>query len=592
MFQRIIGYIFLVSVCLSTVTTNLILEYDTFIILVTGIISLVGLICSSYVILQLRRIDILFFVTILYGLINQRVLNFDLIVRYVSFVLVWFYFRNSAYSKLNSYLFYGIIFTAIGHSIVAVLQFFRLFSNINYYFDTTGLFNNPGPYGCYLSFALSAYLPHIFVHFKQYSRLQKYVTISVLLLLLCGLLLSESRAAYISLMISITLFIIIRFYPIIKRRIFCTIALLSVIIGLVSFLYVHRPSSANARLQIWKVCGFAIKDKPLFGYGTGSYRKIYMFKQADYLRNAPENTRRNADQVNTAYNLPLELLFEQGVVGLLLWGTILLLSIKSMFLDNKHAPPVYMFSVISFIVFALFSYPHLIWGLMCPFISYVSIGCKREYICKCPNNTCRYICFVLKYSILVFFLFFVGIRIQICNNLNKYYNLEIDRLEVESCKIYNIVLNHSPGLLSIYAGNQMSTADYGASIATYAQLGKYRNSYHFEKNLAYSYEVTGDTINAVFHYNVAQQMCPGYLEPLFSKFLIYESKCDSMANHFAKEVIDFTPKIRNAKTDAMKNRASQYMRYQLIDYSKKSCETLDEKLEFFCKFAYMTYEKK
>ena len=54
-------------------------------------------------------------------------------------------------------------------------------------------------------------------------------------------------------------------------------------------------------------------------------------------------------------------------------------------------------------------------------------------------------------------------------------------------------------------------------------------------------------------------MCPGYLEPLFSKFLIYESKNDSLAITLAKEIIDFTPKITNSRTDAMKSRVALFL---------------------------------
>ena len=50
-------------------------------------------------------------------------------------------------------------------------------------------------------------------------------------------------------------------------------------------------------------------------------------------------------------------------------------------------------------------------------------------------------------------------------------------------------------------------------------------------------------------------MCPGYLEPLFSKFLIYEARQDSSTVYLAKEIVNFVPKINNPRTEAMKNKA-------------------------------------
>ena len=132
-------------------------------------------------------------------------------------------------------------------------------------------------------------------------------------------------------------------------------------------LYMHRPSSANARLGIWKITVQAVGQKPALGYGTDGFQRTYMLKQADYLTNADDDMRRSADEVKTAFNVPLELLYEQGIVGLLLWCSIVFLSIKGILesTDNKNTP--LLFPIISF-WYSPFFYPHQIWGLTYPLL--------------------------------------------------------------------------------------------------------------------------------------------------------------------------------------------------------------------------------
>ena len=114
-------------------------------------------------------------------------------------------------------------------------------------------------------------------------------------------------------------------------------------------------------------------------------------------------------------------------------------------------------------------------------------------------------------------------------------------------------------MLSFYADIQIATEDYNAAISTISRLKRFENSYSIEKNLAHSYEITGDTVQALWHYDIAHNMCPGYLEPLFSKFLIYEARQDSRTVYLAKEIVNFVPKINNPRTEAMKNKAIEFL---------------------------------
>ena len=560
MIQKIILNLFLILVCTATLAGRPIFDLEEHFILVTGLISFAGLVLRFNTEKRLRIIDILFLMGIVYSLENQRVFNVDLTVKYLSMAGVWFFVKESDSPRFERDLLQVVVLAAVVHAFVAVLQSFGLLSNYNYFFKTTGLFSNPGPYGCYLSFALAALLPCVIFNYGSFTKPQKIMSIIAVLLLLYGIILSDSRAAYLAAIVMVVICLYLRFRSRIRIKRRHMGALLLLFSGLLLALYIHRPSSANARLGIWKITVQSIGQKPLLGYGTGGFQSTYMLKQADYLTSADEEMRRNADEVKTAFNVPLELLYEQGIIGLLLWGSILYLSIMGILKASDKKNPLLLFPILSFLVFSLFSYPHQIWGFTCPFIALLSLSGKDKSFFKVEGKIDRKILLGLEISLLSVLLIMCVSRILIDRNLIRYSRFDMNYQEVESYHTVNSILYHSPSLLFFYADNQMLLNDYEKVIPTIIQYKKYRNSYTIERNLAYSYEITGDTVNALEHYEVAHAMCPGYLEPLFSMFLIHKSRNDKQAIDFAKEINSFSPKITNSRTDAMKNRTIQFLK--------------------------------
>lgn len=565
MILRIIQTLFLILVCTVTLAGRPIFDLDEHFILVTGLISFAGLVFCSNTKKHLRIIDILFLIAIAYGLANQRVFNVDLTAKYLSMSGVWVFAKESNSPSFEKGLLLAVVLAAAIHTIVAVLQSFSVLSNFNYFFKTTGAFSNPGQFGCYLSFALASLLPWGAFNYGHNTRTQKVFFILTVILLLYGLALSDSRAAYLATIVTVVICLYLRLRSRIKIKRVHMGALLLLLLGILLALYMHRPSSANARLGIWKITVQAVGRKPVFGYGTDGFQGTYMLKQADYLVDADEEMRRNADEVKTAFNVPLELLYEQGVIGLLLWGTIIFLSIKGKLGAPENKNTLLLFPMLSFLVFSLFSYPHQIWGLTCPFIAVLSLSGNDKTFIKVEGKIGRKILLGLELSLLsVLLLMFVS-RALIDRSLIRFSRFDMDYQKVESYHTVNSILYHSPSLLFFWADNQMLLNDYEKAIPTIIQYKKYRIFYTVERNLAYSYEITGDTVRALEHYEVAHAMCPGYMEPLFAQFLIYVAKSDSIAKSMGKEIINFTPKITNSRTDAMKDRTKELINSRFTD---------------------------
>jgi hypothetical protein len=84
-------------------------------------------------------------------------------------------------------------------------------------------------------------------------------------------------------------------------------------------LYHYKKDSADGRILIWKVTSNIIKDYPLLGIGQDMFKAHYMDYQAGYFRNHTNSKYETvADDNQYAFNEPLNVWAENGLVGLLL----------------------------------------------------------------------------------------------------------------------------------------------------------------------------------------------------------------------------------------------------------------------------------
>ena len=102
--------------------------------------------------------------------------------------------------------------------------------------------------------------------------------------------------------------------------------------------------------------------------------------QARYLMTATETTRRCSSDNSFAYNETLTVLCEQGIAGLLCvtaFWMFVVRGLKSSYQsDNKS---VFLFPVVSLLVFSQFSYPLSIWSFVCllPLMPAIGLGRGR-----------------------------------------------------------------------------------------------------------------------------------------------------------------------------------------------------------------------
>lgn len=181
------------------------------------------------------------------------------------------------------------------------------------------------------------------------------------LVLFVSIVLSESRAGFLALLFvlaywlyhTIKIKFLVRVSKCIKISI-TSVLIVAVLVGL----YFMKKDSADGRLLIWQITAQMIADQPLSGHGVGGFKKDYMLYQASFLKEHPDNKSAPlADIVRHPFNELLLLMVEHGILGLLFVSLFVFLVVRT-YRHTKNDTSLYaVYSLISLIVFAMFSYP-------------------------------------------------------------------------------------------------------------------------------------------------------------------------------------------------------------------------------------------
>ena len=288
--------------------------------LLTSITSTMPLVSIKFIVSRL------WFIVAFYFLASQLFKNENNIKQYISFyiyglIIVVFY-------SLYRHITYGIFDEKIAH-----------WASNPFYKDHTS-------YGALLTFYIPPAIALIVL--KTNSLKEKTFRIIVTLILFIGLIFSYSRAAWVSLLGALFIWFIIRF-KIKAKAILISITIVGIIISvfssdLIQDLKLNKQDSSTKdisqhiksisnistdasnleRLNRWNCAIRMFKEKPLFGWGPGTYS----FKYAPF-QIASEKTiiSTNNGDMGNAHSEYLGPLAEQGLLGLLLFLYVIITSI-------------------------------------------------------------------------------------------------------------------------------------------------------------------------------------------------------------------------------------------------------------------------
>lgn len=245
----------------------------------------------------------------------------------------------------------------------------------------TGSFYNPGPYSGYLAMIFPLCL-HEWLNLRKalertwMEQCKYYIALGVMLLMLCVLPAGMSRSAWIASTISG-----IWVYGIhaswgnrlkewgqkYRQKMVLAFVTLGIVVVVAGYVLFHiKAASANGRLFMWKISSLAIAEKPLSGYGTGSFASAYGTAQEQYFANGDysETEELVAGSPEYAFNEYLQIAMEYGIPFLIVVLLFISFCLWKGITENRIGV---CGGVISVLVFALSSYPMQIPGFAMSF---------------------------------------------------------------------------------------------------------------------------------------------------------------------------------------------------------------------------------
>lgn len=519
---------------------------------------------------RISLIDITLFLLLVYVFVNRNyfhsVSSFS--IRYIELlglILIYLVFRNIG--KNNHY--YLLLIVVLSGTIQAVygnLQLLNYFPSNHSVFKITGSYFNPGPYAGFLAsvwpLALGTYLYRSQILFKLVlfnPNTSKFVKSSVTIMfeyipLLCLVSIiivlpsTQSRAAWLAVIVSSSLLIEYRyayaseFCKAIKNRFKRFIAFLIICIFGASIygIYHFKKASADGRLLVWRVSKDIIKDNPLFGVGFDRFKAYYMDYQANYFNeyNTSNEVSSVADNTYYAFNEWLQFVVEEGVIGLLLLLVLLWILykiIRGNQYENKYIVIITASSLLSIGVFAFFSYPLQILPIKLIIVLLLALLAAFDQNKLKIQIVSLTQCHVIKSVKLIFITLSAIVLVKsysYCKDLNVGYKTWKDALTLYQYGDYEGSVDKYAYAYEVFKKDGDFLMNYGKAltmanknekaIEILEKSKKFLNTTIIETALGDAYKTTEQYIKAESAYQKAFNMIPIRFYPLYLLAKLYE----------------------------------------------------------------------
>lgn len=438
-------------------------------------------------------------------------------------------------------------------SAIAVLQYFHYLESNHHAFSVTGTFGNPGPLGGFLAVSL---VSSIYLFYRNKEKLNPYYSvfyIALIIVITCGLILTNSRAGWLSALIGI-LFLFFNRYPLSGHKKILVCLIVGVfIVGL----YFLKVDSANGRLFVWLNTWEMIMDYPILGIGTGGWLANYMHYQADYYMQHPNSAYITlADNVFYPYNEILHFVAEQGIIGFL---CLLFLFCTLLYKERDNNRRLEIQGVlISLIVFACFSYPAEVFRLQILFICIIAmiqgrelnVAISRKVVYTSVSLITLCLVFISGWSFCLYNGIFSEIKkvksnadISLLNTQLPFfcYNPQLMHYYSQLCVSNRYPINKTLKILQ-------STSFIVPTCELYCDMGDI-------------WLLKKDSIQAERCYRAAASMLPCRLVPNYKLFLLYVNYGNQEAAiNIGRKILNQPVKKEGTKTLKMKAEVMRYIR--------------------------------
>ena len=265
---------------------------------------------------------------------------------------------NEMFRRLLVVAFLLVVFV---QAIWGLMQLYGFLSSWHAFYKITGGFFNPGPYSGFVATGVPLALHYLFD--KTASRWERWLSVGVLAASFLILPAAMSRAAWIAAFVG-CIFVLWKCFESSSFKLMIIVAGLIALVML-SGAYFLKKDSADGRIVIWSASMEAIKERPFFGAGYGKFTTVYGDAQAEYFLKKERKPAQImvADSPEYAFNEYLQITVELGIVGLLLFLSL----IVSCFVNLRSLTAVH-YPLTAILIFAVFSYPFSVLPLAILFV--------------------------------------------------------------------------------------------------------------------------------------------------------------------------------------------------------------------------------
>ncbi len=348
--------------------------------------------------------------------------------------------------------------------------------------------------------------------------------------------------------------------------------------GLLAGLYYLKKDSADGRWLMWNVSAEIMKEHPLFGAGYDCFAAVYGDAQASYFLEGKGTDAQVmvADSPDNAFNEYVQMAVELGVVGLVLFllvaGSLFAVRGFSSFIPRRelsgnknligHPSSVARHSLITFLVFAAFSYPFSVLPLTILFVVLLALSTSSSRKLSfsiplwlrmagsvlCVGITIYSACQILPRKI----------AYREWPSVQTLYHAEIYTKALKDYQILYPLLGHEKQFLFEYGQCLSKTGQYEESNRIFHEFLHYGSDPMIYNCMGNNFKAMEDYSGAEAAYIHASQIVPNRHYPLYLLMKLYqESGQMNKARTTAQTLLDKPVKVKSTAIREMQEEAKQ-----------------------------------
>ncbi|MDR1584409.1 MAG: O-antigen ligase family protein [Prevotellaceae bacterium] len=534
--------------------------------------------------------------------INDASQNTTKFVLFVLLLVLYFNFRlftNHEELKTERFFFLFMVFTGFVEAVWGLCQLYGFVPSQHSLYKITGSFFNPGPFAGYLAVvfplalhygvkseelrmkiffdntALSRYLfkYKVLKNFCVSQTIGAITCIAILLVLPSAM----SRASWLAAITGGLIVLTTRYSTSFERlkKYFGEhkkkTALVGMVAGILLFtafsgMYFLKKESADGRTLIWKIALQTAKEHPL-GVGLGNFSGAYGDAQSAYFAAGKGTAAEElvAGSPIYGFNEYLQIMVECGVISLLLFLSIVFLSLRSFFINRKWGM---VGSLISLLVFSFFSYPFNVLPILIIVVFLLAMGGASEKSLNFPNNLkSKYaricvICVLFPFLSVTAFCCYKEYPIygayKKWNAIKRYYCAGLHKDVVKDYEMLYPLLNDQIQFLFEYAQSLSKTEQYIESNEVLKRAMQISCDPMLYNIMGKNYQALNTYQEAEACFMKAAHIVPHRLYPYYLLTKLYhEMGLQDKVNEFADIVQTKEPKVHSTAIKEMKHEVKK-----------------------------------